>query len=167
MMQVNLSYERVCVWAWENLQVLPICRVLTQGVYKVNENRFQIHSYGCHEDGIMDYDCLAGWQPPINMSDTSLDRLSTCLVAPQHPFFLVVLPLNCRHKHVGTHACVSTLASPFLQVFFVLYSLLLCKSLPQPDSLPSLSPFHIITDCFFNLLLVFLIFYLHWPNCPM
>lgn len=53
------------------------------------------------------------------------------------------------------HACVSTFASPFLAVFFVLYSLLMCKSLPQPDSLPSLSSFHIICLFFFIYCLCF------------
>lgn len=55
-------------------------------VYKVNENRFRMHWFTWQEDGIMDYDCLADWQPPINMSDTFLDCLSTCLVASQHTF---------------------------------------------------------------------------------
>lgn len=111
------------------------------GVYKVNENRSQIH---WHEDGIMDYDYLAGWQPPINMSDTFLDCLSTC----QHTFICqaylsaAMFPL----------ACVSTLASPFLKLYCMCYCTsyveIFTSALTHFFPLPSPATFFFYLLCF-------------------
>lgn len=163
MVQVNLSCECVCV-ALSEFASVAYMQCTNTRVYKVNENRFQIHSFWRQEDGIMDYDCLAGWQPPINMSDTFLDCLSTCLVASRHTFCQSYLSAAMYPV-----ACVSTLAKPSLAVLYVLLSSYVQVFTSAWLSLSFLSHFPITSDCFLkkNLLLVFLIFYLHWPTCPM
>ncbi len=90
----------VCVHVCVNLQVLHM-QCTNARVHKVNENRFQIHSFGWQEDGIMDYFCLDGWTPLTNVSN--IFWLSTCLVASRH----TVSPV------------LGTLASPSLAVLYV------------------------------------------------
>ena len=149
MVRVNLSCE--CVWPRLILQVLHICRALTQGSTRLMKTGSK---YIYTSDMRVELWIMTAWLPNNTLWLTCLTHSSTvCLAA-------------CSSAHFSPMSCTHLLVSVLLLVCFQLYccALLFSYVPPQPDSLSFLfsPPHHQLPPFFvFYLLLAFFIFYLH------
>lgn len=153
-----------CVWSWVNLQVLHICSALTQGSTRL----MKTGSKYIHLDG-------RGTELWIMTAWLADNHLLTCLthswtVCPTVWLLLSTLlsdsPICCHEPGCLHHYSFQSISGGFtVSVCACLLLTLTLTALPFPSPVSVFFCFFFV--CLFNLLLVFLIPYLHWPTFPM